>query len=275
MKDGTLQKKGNLFELRYERLLAHRPEKVWRALTDNAELSHWFPARIEGAREAGAELRFVFPGESGPPTTGKVSVFDPPRVLEFSWEGDVLRWELKPEGPGCLLVFTSTFDDRARAHRDGTGWHMCLENLETLLDGKPSVGFDKERMAVLDAQYAARFGLGSFPTFLTTPGNRLDGAALRVPGVEVHMFDGADGNQLTLCHAKSDADTGEHLQDFEEYLVVLEGTYVLSINGTDFTLGAGREFVVPRGARIRGRYTAGTRTLHAFGGRGLKRPASP
>jgi hypothetical protein len=31
---------------------------------------------------------------------------------------------------------------------------------------------------------------------------------------------------------------------------------------------------VPRGARISGRFTAGTRTLHAFGGQGLKRAES-
>jgi hypothetical protein len=46
------------------------------------------------------------------------------------------------------------------------------------------------------------------------------------------------------------------------------------INGMDIELGAGREFVIPRGARISGRYTAGTRTLHAFAGRGLKRAES-
>ena len=85
------------------------------------------------------------------------------------------------------------------------------------------------------------------------------------------MFDGADGTQLLLCHAKSDAETGEQWRDSDEYLVVLEGSYVLRINGMDIQLGAGREFVIPRSARISGRFTAGTRTLHAFGGRGLQR----
>ncbi len=88
------------------------------------------------------------------------------------------------------------------------------------------------------------------------------------------MFDGADGTQLTLCHAKSDADTGEQWWDFDEYLAVLEGNYVLRINGMDIQLGPGREFVVPRGARISGRFTAGTRPLHAFGGWGLERAES-
>ncbi|HLM47404.1 MAG TPA: SRPBCC domain-containing protein, partial [Myxococcaceae bacterium] len=105
MKHGTLTKKDTQVELRFERRLAHPPEKVWRALTDSQELAHWFPARIEGARESGAELRFFF--EEGAPGSGRISVFDPPRLLQYSWDGDVLRWELRPEGTGCLLVFTT------------------------------------------------------------------------------------------------------------------------------------------------------------------------
>ena len=147
MKHGTLTTKGNRVELRFERRLTHPPEKVWRALTDSKELAHWFPARIEGAREAGAELRFFF--EQGDPGTGKISVFDPPRVLEYTWEGDLLRWELKPEGTGCLLVFTTVPADRANVARDATGWHFCLDNLEAAVDGNPAAGFDKERFSAL------------------------------------------------------------------------------------------------------------------------------
>ena len=269
MKHGTLTKKDTQVELRFERRLAHPPEKVWRALTDSQELAHWFPARIEGARESGAELRFFF--EEGAPGSGRISVFDPPRLLQYSWDGDVLRWELRPEGTGCLLVFTTVPGDRANAARDATGWHFCLDNLEAAVDGNPAAGFDKERFSALNAEYAARFGLGSFPAFLRSPANRVADTSLRIPGVEASVFDGADGTQLTLCHAQSDATTGEQWQDFDEYLAVLEGSYVLTINGMEIQLGAGRQFVVPRGARISGRFSAGTRTLHAFSGRGLGR----
>jgi uncharacterized protein YndB with AHSA1/START domain/mannose-6-phosphate isomerase-like protein (cupin superfamily) len=269
MKHGTLTTKDSRVELRFERRLAHPPEKVWRALTDSQELAHWFPARIEGAREAGAELRFFF--AEGAPMTGRMSVFEPPRLLEYTWEGEVLRWEPRPEGTGCLLVFTTLPGDRAKAARDATGWHFCLDNLEASVDGNPAAKFDKERFSALSADYDARFGLGSFPAFLTGPANRVAEASLRLPGVEAYVFDGADGNQLTLRHAKCDGATGEQWRDFDEYLVVLEGRYVLSINGLEIELGPGREFLVPQGARVSGRFTAGTRTLHALGGQGLKR----
>lgn len=271
MKHGTLTSKGNHVELRFERRLAHPPAKVWRALTENAELTHWFPARIDGPREAGAELRFVFPGDEGPPTTGRLSVFEPPRLLEYTWGTDVLRWELRPEGTGCLRVFTTIPSDRANVSRDATGWHFCLDNLEASVDGRPPAAHDKEYFSKLTAEYDARFGLGAFPAFLLGPANRVAAESLKLPGVEAYVFDGADGTQLTLCHAKSEATSAEQWRDFDEYLAVLEGTCVLTINGLEIQLGAGREFVIPRGARISARYAAGTRTLHAFGGRAFQR----
>lgn len=272
MKHGTLTTKGNKVEFRFERRLAHPPEKVWRALTDNKELAHWFPARMEGTREAGAQLRFFF--EEGDPGSGKMHVFDPPRVLEYTWEGDLLRWELKPEGTGCLLIFTTIPADRANVSRDATGWHFCLDNLEASVDGNPAAGFDKERFSALNADYAARFGLGSFPAFMLGAANRVADASLSIPGVETYAFNGADGTQLILCHAKSDAETGEQWRDVDEYVVVLEGNYVVSINGMEMHLGAGREFVIPRSARISGRYTAGTRTIHARGSKPPERSDS-
>ncbi|MDI1435768.1 SRPBCC domain-containing protein [Polyangium sorediatum] len=269
MKNGTLTTKGNHVELRFERRLAHAPEKVWRALTETQELAHWFPARIEGAREAGAGLQFFF--EEGAPGAGKLLVFEPPRLLEYTWEGDVLRWELVPEGKGCLLIFTTIPAERANVARDATGWHFCLDNLEAAVDGTPAAGFDKARFSALNAEYAARFGLGSFPAFLTSAANHVAADSLHIPGVEAYVFDGADGTQILLCHAKTDADTDEQWRDADEYLAVLEGSYVLRINGMDMELRAGREFVVPRGARVSGRFSAGTRTMHAFRGRSLGR----
>ena len=266
MKNGTLTTKGDHVELRFERRLAHKPEKVWRALTEKEELARWFPARIEGAREAGASLQFFF--EEGAPSAGRISVFDPPRVLEYTWEGDLLRWELVPEGAGCVLIFTTIPGDRANVARDATGWHICLDNLEAAVSGEPAAAFDKARFSALNAEYAGRFGLGSFPAFLTGAQNQVAGSQ-QIPGVEAYVFKGADGTELTLCHAKADAEAGESWREVDEYLVVLEGGYVVRINGMDIELGPGREFVIPRGARVSGRFKAGTRTIHALGGRKL------
>lgn len=164
----TLHHDAQRHTLRFERPLAHPPEKVWRALTENSELAHWFPAAIQGAREQGATLRFVFPPEpgqvpadssiEGPTMPGEMLVFDPPRTLEYSWDDEILRWELRPREGGTLLIFTHTFGDESKAARDASGWDLCFDSLESRLDGRPRVPFSPERFSKLFEEYAQRFG---------------------------------------------------------------------------------------------------------------------
>ena len=90
--------------------------------------------------------------------TGEMLVFDPPRAVEYSWEGEVLRWELDARGGGTLLIFTHTFDDKAKAARDASGWDICLASLEANLAGLPVESFTAERFETLFADYARRFG---------------------------------------------------------------------------------------------------------------------
>ncbi len=165
---GTLGQHGKRHTLRFERLLSHPPDRVWRAITEDADLSAWFPARIVGAREAGAALRFIFPPkpgqvpadtpEEGLTMTGEMLVFDPPRVLEYLWDADVLRWELEPHPRGTLLTFTHTFDDKGRGARDAAGWDICFASLEAVLEGRTPQPFTTERHKDLFAHYARRFG---------------------------------------------------------------------------------------------------------------------
>jgi quercetin dioxygenase-like cupin family protein len=64
-----------------------------------------------------------------------------------------------------------------------------------------------------------------------------------------------------------DAVTEEHVHEFDEWFVVVEGSYALSLDGDQRRVDAGQECFIPRGTRISGRAEAGTRTVHAFGGR--------
>jgi uncharacterized protein YndB with AHSA1/START domain len=158
---GTLHHQGTRHSLRFERRLPHPPEKVWRALTENAELAHWFPARIDGARKPGAKLQFVFPGQQAEPGAameGELIVYDPPRTLEYSWGGEILRFELEPRDDHTLLRFTHAFDDEAKAARDASGWDFCLRSLEIALSGGPPEPFTEERLDALFEEYALRFG---------------------------------------------------------------------------------------------------------------------
>jgi uncharacterized protein YndB with AHSA1/START domain len=126
--------------VRFERRYPHPVEKVWRAVTDPAELKHWFPAEVTVDLRAGGAMRFVFPDGEMPPTEGEVTEFDPPRVFAFTWDQDRLRFELEPEGGGaaCRLRFLHVIAEPDAAARNAAGWHVCLEMLSRHLAGEPA-----------------------------------------------------------------------------------------------------------------------------------------
>ncbi|WP_020576284.1 SRPBCC family protein [Actinopolymorpha alba] len=142
--------------LRFERRLAHPAEKIWRAITDSAELAQWFPSGVKMDFEAGT-IWFEFGKKEGAPGTGTVLETDPPRLLAFTWETDTLRFELQPDAGTCLLTFTYTFDDRYSAASLASGWDGCLSGLEAMLDGQPYTWPDG--LGERHEEYIERFGL--------------------------------------------------------------------------------------------------------------------
>jgi uncharacterized protein YndB with AHSA1/START domain len=150
--------------LRFERRLRHPPAKVWRAVSDPAELAHWFPAAVEAELRPGAPMRFTFPDEAvvDGEWDGEVLEVDPPKVYMFRWSQDVLRFELVPDGEGCLLVFTQTIGGgpvgRLGAARNAAGWDNCLAVLADRLDGTTTA----RDWAALPSitRYVEEFGLG-------------------------------------------------------------------------------------------------------------------
>ena len=141
---GTYETVDDRPALSFERRLAHPVERVWRAVTDPAELAHWFPSAMSGELTPGGTLSFEFPGGEMPALEGEVIEFDPPRRFAFTWGDDILRIELERDGDGCVLRFTVLFDDSARAARDAAGWHVCLERLERHLGGAATRRADTE-----------------------------------------------------------------------------------------------------------------------------------
>lgn len=157
---GTMSAEDGSYVLRFERRLSHPVETVWHALTDPAALTHWFPQDLDGTFAPDAKVRFVFRDDEGygslSPFDGEVLEYDPPRLLAYSWGPDVLRWELRADGDGCLLIFTDTLDEQGKAARDGAGWHVCLDYLQAWMDGagKPPADLWKQ----LHPGYVDRFG---------------------------------------------------------------------------------------------------------------------
>jgi uncharacterized protein YndB with AHSA1/START domain len=153
---GTLtEEPGDHWALTFVRHLPHPQDRVWQAVTEPAHLAAWFPQQMVGERRAGAPLRFE--SSVGDSFEGEMLAYEPPSVLEFTWGGDRLRIELRPEGDGTLLTLTDTFDQVGKAARDAAGWHECLDRLAAVLatDRIPPWG---ERWRLAHPRYVDRFG---------------------------------------------------------------------------------------------------------------------
>jgi quercetin dioxygenase-like cupin family protein len=86
-------------------------------------------------------------------------------------------------------------------------------------------------------------------------------------GVEGYIFDGADGSQMAFWTCERDGASSEHVHDHDEYFIVVQGVYTLIMEGKAMPIAAGQEYFIPRGIPHAGKYVAGTRTIHAFGGK--------
>jgi uncharacterized protein YndB with AHSA1/START domain len=119
----------------YERHLKHTVEEVWSYLTDNEKLPKWFSElRVDELREGGV-IKF----DMGDGTFDELSILELKinSILEFSWWVDTVRFELSEESGGCFLKFIEkihTITDHTP--RDLAGWHVCLDVIEALLDGR-------------------------------------------------------------------------------------------------------------------------------------------
>lgn len=113
--------------------------------------------------------------------------------------------------------------------------------------------------------------MDEFPDFMKQAVNRIASDSEATPGVEGYVFDGADGSQMAFWTCRETATSAAHAHEFDEYMVVVEGCYTLMIEGRRIPIHAGEEFFIPKGVRHGGEVMAGTRTIHAFGGRRAER----
>jgi uncharacterized protein YndB with AHSA1/START domain len=153
---GQLHTDATPWHISFSRRLRHSPERVWEAITNSDQLDAWFPTRVIGDRVAGAPLRFEFRKGEGEDFDGEMLVFDPPKHLSFRWGDEILRFDIRADGGGSVLDVDISFDDKGKAARDAAGWHVCLDDLATSLDGgEPQQ--DEHRWKPLFDHYVATF----------------------------------------------------------------------------------------------------------------------
>ncbi|HYW37032.1 MAG TPA: cupin domain-containing protein [Terriglobales bacterium] len=109
--------------------------------------------------------------------------------------------------------------------------------------------------------------MDDFPAFMKRPANRIATSSQATPGVEGYVFDGVDGSQMAFWTCRETALSTPHVHEFDEYMIVVQGCYTLIIDDKRIPVRAGEEYFIPKGLPHRGEPVAGTRTIHAFGGR--------
>ena len=66
-------------------------------------------------------------------------------------------------------------------------------------------------------------GMDKFPKFMRHPANKIARSSQATPGVEGYVFDGANGTQMAFWTCAKTASSAEHVHDYDEYMVVVQG----------------------------------------------------
>jgi uncharacterized protein YndB with AHSA1/START domain len=156
---------GERWTLVFTRELRHAPEKVWDALTDPAELSEWAPFDADRNLGKQGDATLTMAGdETQEKMPATIRRAERPRLLEYTWGPDLLRWELEPIGTGTRLTLRHTTGGSDWVPKIAAGWHICIDVMDLFLAGTPvgriaaeeakKHGWDR-----LDAAYRAQLGL--------------------------------------------------------------------------------------------------------------------
>lgn len=154
--------------VRFERTFRHPVERVWRAISDPAELPSWFPSQVEYEPEVGSPMKFTGDPHA-PATEGRLLAWDPPRHLAFSWGPDELHLTLEEVDGGCRFELVNVLSDPDAAARNAAGWHVCLDELEKAVRGERTDGPHAETATEWQPLYDAYVDAG-LPHGASVPG---------------------------------------------------------------------------------------------------------
>jgi uncharacterized protein YndB with AHSA1/START domain len=160
-----VRKEGEKWTLIVVRDLSHPPAKVWKALTEPEHLREWAPYDSDQSLGTVGTVKLSTVGAPAPHVTEtKVKRADPPKLLEFDWGGQQIRWELEPLGGGGTRLTLWHNIDRRFISWGAAGWQICFDVLAHFLAGAPLgriAGPETMKLAGwqrLTAEYAKQFG---------------------------------------------------------------------------------------------------------------------
>jgi uncharacterized protein YndB with AHSA1/START domain len=178
--EGRVERLDGSYVIHFERRFSRPVAAVWDALTKPEQLKDWVGAgEVEVDLVPGGRIvtRTTEPpevvaaivaeaDEEALERTDTILRVEAPRLFEHTFGGSptsIVRWELEPDGDGCLLRLSHT--EPGAVDREGTssflaGWHDLLDMLGQMLEverarWEPS---SMERWEAYKARYAALIG---------------------------------------------------------------------------------------------------------------------
>ena len=160
-----IRKDGDNWTLVLVRELAHPPAKVWEAITEPEHLRQWAPFDSDQSLGTVGSAKLSTVGTPKPLVSDtQVKRADAPKLLEFNWGGQDIRWELEPLGTGGTRLTLWHSIDRKFIAMGAAGWQICFDVLERLLADQPigrivgpeAMKFGWQR---LHAEYSKLFGV--------------------------------------------------------------------------------------------------------------------
>lgn len=127
--------------------LSSPPERVWRALTDPAEIGKWFGQRAKVDLRKGGGATFYWDGYGD--FAARIEAVDPPHYFAWRWghqpnqpleeadDATLVEWWLdaRPDGGTTLRLRESGFRIEAARNENIEGWTEELAELEDYLAG--------------------------------------------------------------------------------------------------------------------------------------------
>lgn len=138
----AIAKVETIYRLDWQREYALDRERVWKAISEEGEISGWmkFATRLE--LRAGGEVKIDFGGQGS--LEGVVCNVEPPSLLMYTWGDSLVKWSLEEENGQTRLHLSHIGVRPELVAGLGAGWHAFLDQLEDSLTGGSRPGRYRE-----------------------------------------------------------------------------------------------------------------------------------
>ena len=125
------------YRVTFERRSKHPMSRLWRAITEPADIDAWMGARTKVDLRVGGEYFVDFQGEGDGDLDGILVRVEPERRLAYVWGSSYVEWVLEADGDGSRYTFVQNgLVDRGEDEEGlAAGWHEFFDRLDEHLDG--------------------------------------------------------------------------------------------------------------------------------------------